>query len=47
MGQTADEIAAAVEDAARHFVAGAPRDDMAVVVVRVVGVGSAGVGGVA
>lgn len=43
-GRSADEIAAAVEDAARNFVTGDPRDDMAVVVVRVVGVGPAGGG---
>ena len=36
-GRSADEVAAAIEDAARHFVDGEPRDDMAVVVVRVVG----------
>jgi serine phosphatase RsbU (regulator of sigma subunit) len=36
-GRSADEMAAAIEDAARRFVAGAPRDDMAVVVVRVAG----------
>ncbi len=34
-GMSADEMAAAIEDAARGFVAGDPRDDMAVVVVRV------------
>ncbi len=36
-GRSADEVAAAIEDAARHFVDGEPRDDMAVVVVRVLG----------
>ncbi len=34
-GLTAEEIAGAVEQAARRFVAGQPADDMAVVVVRV------------
>jgi PAS domain S-box-containing protein len=36
-GLTADCVAAAIEAAARRFVAGEPRDDMAVVVVRVPG----------
>ena len=36
-GRSADEVSAAIEDAARQFVDGEPRDDMAVVVVRVVG----------